>query len=232
MKLAIMQPYIFPYIGYFQLIRTVDTFIILDDVNYINRGWINRNRIIVHGQEKIITVPLNEASQNKLISEIQISSDEKWKGKLLKTIEYNYSRAPFFCKVFPIIKKIIHNPDINLSSFILFSLKELTNYLLINTKIIPTSYTYNNAHLKAQDRILDICLKESATVYINLYGGIKLYSRDKFSIHNISLFFLKANNIKYRQYNNEFLPNLSIIDVMMFNSPEAISDLLSEYELI
>jgi hypothetical protein len=232
MKLAIMQPYLFPYIGYFQLINAVDTFVILDDVNYINRGWINRNKILINGQEKLFTVPLSEASQNKRINEIQISTADKWKGKLLKSIEYNYSKAPLFYNAFPVIQKIILNPDLNLSSFVHFSLIEISNYLTIKTNIIPSSSAYQNTHLRAQDRILDICMKERATVYINLQGGINLYSRDKFFNHNISLFFLKASSLVYKQFNNDFLPNLSIIDLMMFNNPESMKDILSEYELI
>ncbi|MDR6194877.1 WbqC family protein [Siphonobacter sp. SORGH_AS_0500] len=101
MTLAIMQPYLFPYIGYFQLLNAVDKFVIYDDVAFINRGWINRNSILNNGKAQLFTVPLKEASQNKLIHEISIDTDQKWRDKLLKTIQQNYKKAPHFAAVFP-----------------------------------------------------------------------------------------------------------------------------------
>src|ERR1051325_10810193 len=117
MRIAIMQPYLFPYIGYFQLINAADKFVILDDVNYINCGWINRNRILINGIDKLFTLPLKDASQNKSINAIEILADNPLKDKLLKTLELSYKKAPYFQVVFPLIQKIILNEERNLSAF-------------------------------------------------------------------------------------------------------------------
>lgn len=232
MKVAIMQPYLFPYIGYFQLIKAVDKFVVLDDVNYINKGWINRNNILINGKSNLFTIPLKEASQNKLIREIEISDDLKWKDKLIKTIEQNYKKSPYYSSFSPLLFEIINFNNKNLSEFISFSLNKINGYLGINTLIISTSSIYNNQHLKAQNKILDICLKESADIYINPIGGTELYDKIEFKNSNIELLFLKSNPIHYKQYNIDFVPWLSIIDVIMFNSKDQISNYLEDYTLL
>jgi len=232
MKVAIMQPYLFPYIGYFQLIKAVDKFVVLDDVNYINKGWINRNNILVNGKSNMFTVPLKEASQNKLINEIEISSDLKWKEKLLKTIEQSYKKSPYYNLISPVIIEIINHDNKNLSEFICFSLNKINEYLGIDTLVIPSSSIYNNRDLKAQNKIIDICLKESADTYVNPIGGIELYDKSEFEKKKLTLFFIKSNDIQYKQFNNDFVPWLSIIDVLMFNSKEQINSYLDDYKFI
>ena len=101
MKIGIMQPYFLPYIGYWQLLNAVDKYVIYDDVNYIKGGWINRNRILINKEPKYFNVKLNGASPNKLINEVEVSNDNIWQKKLLKTIEENYKKAPFLKKFFP-----------------------------------------------------------------------------------------------------------------------------------
>lgn len=232
MKLAVMQPYLFPYIGYFQLINAVDLFIVLDDVNYINKGWINRNKILVNGEEHIFTFPLIEAGQNKLIKEINLMDDEKWRKKFLKTIKYNYFKAPYFNAVFTLIENIITYPERNLSTVINFSLFQINSYIGIKTKINPTSSLYDTKHLKGSQKILHICKQENANVYINPIGGLELYSKDEFKLNGISIFFLKSNLVHYQQFGNRHIPFLSIIDVMMFNDPQEIRNMMYEYELL
>lgn len=232
MKLGIMQPYLFPYIGYFQLINAVDKFIIFDDVNYINKGWINRNRILLNGQEYMFTIPLNKASQNKLINEIDLSSDWKWKEKLLKTIETAYKKAPLFKLVYPLIERIITFEDRNLSIFISNSLEQICIYLDIKTQIISSSLQYNTTNLKGQKKILEICHSEQATVYINPVGGLEIYQKEVFEKMHIKLMFLQSKPINYDQFNNEFLPFLSIIDLMMFNGKDKISGYLKEFDFV
>jgi hypothetical protein len=232
MKLAIMQPYLFPYIGYFQLINAVDKFVILDDVNYINRGWINRNRVLINGEPQLISVPLKEASQNKLINEIEIAIDQKWREKLLKTLQYNYKKAPFSHDVFPLVEKIILNKEQNISTFIFTSLIVINGYLEIKTFIEPSSAKYYTKHLKAEQKIINICIQEETTTYINPIGGTELYSKQLFKDHNIDLFFLKAKEIIYDQSCKNFIPWLSIIDVMMFNSRRDIKEMLDQFDLV
>lgn len=231
MKLAIMQPYFFPYIGYFQLIKSVDKIVMLDDVNYINRGWINRNRILVNGQVKLITIPLVQASQNKHILDIELLSELKWKDNLLKTIEFNYKKAPYFKDVYSIVQSIILFEELNLSSYIHNSLLQICHYLDINTVIEATSSKYENGHLKAAEKILDICLQEKAQIYINPIGGTELYDRRLFEKNDIQLNFIQSKEFEYKQYNTKFVPWLSLVDVLMFNSKEQIKFYLNEYVL-
>ena len=232
MKIAIMQPYIFPYIGYFQLLNTVDKFVIYDDVNFINKGWINRNRILMNQKDYTFTIPLKDASQNKLINTIELNWDLAWKGKFLKSIEQSYKKAPFYEMVIPIIQKSLNFENDNLSLLIFENLKLICDYLNIKTPIVSSSTIYKNTHLKAQDRILDICLQEKVTTYINPIGGMELYEKAIFQKQNIDLFFIKSKSITYPQFKNEFVPWLSIIDILMFNSVEKINEFLQEYELL
>jgi len=234
MKIAIMQPYFFPYIGYFQLIAAVDKFVIYDDVNFINRGWINRNNILINGRASLISVPLSGASQNKRIKDIVTSPDQKWRRSLLKTIEHNYKKAPQFDKVYNICQRAINSDTNTISEFNLKGIKEVCGYLGITTDIVPSSDIYSNSELKGQNRIMDICTKENATSYYNPIGGKELYSKDFFIHKGLDLKFINSNNIEYKQYNNrsEFIPNLSMIDILMNNSDTAIQNYLNDYNLI
>ena len=231
MKLAIMQPYIFPYIGYFQLINAVDKFVILDDVNFIMRGWINRNRILVNGKDHLFSIPIKQASQNKLIYECEIA-EGNWKVKFLKTIELCYNKAPFNRGCIGVISSILSSNETNLSKLLTFQIKKICNYLEIKTEIIDSSRFYSNQHLKAQERIIDICKQEGAEIYYNAIGGKSLYNSDDFKKNNIELHFLNTLPERYPQYNNEFVHFLSIIDVMMFNSLDRIQEMLNNFELL
>ena len=227
-----MQPYIFPYIGYFQLINVVDKFVIYDDVNFINKGWINRNRTLNNGKESLFSIPLKEASQNKLINEIEVNWDNAWKSKFLKTLEQCYKKAPFYQEALSIIEQTLQVDNEPISKIIENNLKLICHYLAIQTEIISSSTIYLNTHLKAQERILDICLQEKATQYINPIGGLELYDKDYFENKNIKLYFIKSKPIEYLQFKNEFVPWLSMIDVLMFNSKEKIKEFLNIYELV
>lgn len=232
MRLAIMQPYFMPYIGYLQLLNGVDKFVLYDDVNYINKGWINRNRILINGQAYLFTIPLRDASQNKLINEIYLGNDPKWRGKMLKTLEQSYKKAPFYSAALAVTEKIINLDAEKLSDWIAGGFQVLVDYLEIQTEIVPGSSVYQNTHLKAQERILDICQQEKATHYINPIGGIELYDKTVFEQNGIRLNFIKSKPIVYPQFKNEFVPWLSIIDIMMFNDIPTIKGFLKEYELV
>lgn len=233
MKIGINQPYLFPYIGYFQLINAVDKFIILDDVNFMKKGWISRNRILVNNKVLMFSLPLVDSSQNKLIKDCYICDGDKWKKKFLKTIMMSYKKAPYFNHVYPILDKIISYSENNLSQYNYYSLRLLCDYLGIMTEIIKRPYNfYNNEHLKAQEKLIYICKQENSSNYLNGIGGKNLYDKNEFEREGIVLNFLKTNEITYNQFSNEFVPLLSIIDVIMFNSPETINDILNQYELI
>ena len=234
MKVAVMQPYLFPYIGYWQLINAVDKFVILDDVNYIKKGFINRNRILINGVEHIFTVPLEKASQNKRIMDMKLNFSVKERQKLVQSIEYAYKKAPFFEEVIPMIKNIIFYDEIRLIDYICNSMRAVMDYLKIGTALYKSSETEKDAGLKGQGRILSLCQKMGADTYVNPSGGRALYSHKDFTDNGIKLCFLdvKSENIFYSQYNHsEFIPMLSIIDVLMFNSTEQIKLFLQEYEL-
>ena len=218
-----MQPYLFPYIGYWQLINAVDVFVIFDDVSYIKKGYINRNSILLNGQGQRITLELIGASQNKLINEIEIRGNSK---KILRTIELSYSKAPYFKDIFPIIEEILNQEEKNLAKFIGYSLEKISNYLKIDTKFLYSSSIKKDNSLKAQNKILDICSKLDAKNYINTIGGVNLYDEDRFKKEGIDLNFLKAKIINYQQFKDEFISHLSIIDVLMFNDIDAVRNML------
>jgi hypothetical protein len=232
MTLAIMQPYFFPYIGYFQLINAVDKFVVYDDVNFINKGWINRNNILVGGKANLFTVPLKGASQNLLIHEIELENIDGFSKKFLKTIEQSYKKAPFFNEGFEIVERVFNSFSGNISELATKSLTETCQYLGLDTEIVPSSVIYQNQNLKAQERILDICLQEKAAHYINPIGGLELYSKELFAQNGILLNFIKSKRVEYPQFKNEFVPWLSMIDVLMFCSKDQIYGFLSEYQLV
>ena len=232
MKIGIMQPYFFPYVGYWQLINAVDKYVICDDVNYIKGGWINRNNILINDKAKLITVQIHKASRNKLINEIEILDDTVSGNKLPRTIEYSYKRAPFFKDVFPLIEDVLNQKEKNLAKFLEFSIKQVCRYLSIDTQITVSSHIKKNNKLRAHKRIIEICKILDASEYINAIGGQALYSHEDFFAHGIRLKFLKTGGIKYLQFNDEFIPNLSIIDLMMFNPKNVIADMLNDFVLI
>jgi len=231
MKLAIMQPYFFPYIGYFQLIKAVDTFIIYDDVNYIKGGWLNRNRILSEKGWRWLTLKLSKASVHNLINKTEIWDDPTNKQQIVDILKITYLKTPYYSEVMPIIQKIVLNPELNLAKYLADGLNILLKYLNIQTKIMISSKIKKNNHLKGQDKVIEICQKLSADEYINAQGGTSLYLKKDFNEKGITLRFIKSKPIQYQQFTNEFIPELSIIDIMMFNSKQKISDLLSEYEM-
>ena len=226
-----MQPYIFPYLGYWQLMKAVDIFVVFDDVNFIKKGWIHRNNILVSGQKNLFTLPLQKASQNKRINEIDLSEAENWREKFLRSIFLAYKKAPMFEDVYGLIERIVNHSDKNLAGFLTNQLKEVNQYLGIDTTLV-SSDKYGNQDLKGQNRIINICEQESAFHYVNPIGGQELYNHESFAAKEISLSFLKTTPFEYTQFKNEFVPWLSIIDILMFNDKEAVHQALDGYELI
>lgn len=232
-KLGIMQPYFVPYIGYFQLMNAVDKYIIYDDVNYIKGGRINRNAILINGESKPINLLLKEASPNKHINEIELLHDPIAESKMLKTIEMNYKKAPYFEKFFSIVESIIRNPEKNLGVYLYNSFQILCKYMNINTELILSSALNKDCSLKSAEKVYHICKIMNASEYYNSIGGWNLYSHEEFEKRGLKLFFLKlSDDFKYKQFGDHFVPNLSIIDVMMFNSVEKIQDMLGQYTLL
>jgi len=228
MKLGIMQPYFFPYIGYFQLIHDVNIFVVYDDVNYIKGGWVNRNYILLNGEKHLVTLRLRKASPNKRINEIEVDGNQK---KIIKTIQQAYVRAPFYKDVYPLIEHVFKSGELNLAKFLLKSITKIVEYLEYDTHIILSSNIEKKNGLKGQDKVLHICELFRANQYINAIGGQDLYSPAEFAANNIDLRFLECKAEPYKQFSSEFVPNLSIIDVLMFNSIEQIRLMLKQFKL-
>lgn len=229
MKVAIMQPYFFPYLGYFQLIESVDNFIFYDDVNFKKKGWVNRNNILVNNEKKLLTVPLQKVSQNKIINEVMLNINLKWIEKFYKTLMFNYKKAPYFTETFEIIKKVFTYPNGNICDLNIKGIKEISKYLGINTKFEKSSTKYENSKFLNKDkRIIKILTQCNSKVYINAVGGRYLYNKNHFAENGINLLFLKPLDFRYKQFSNRFVSNLSIIDVLMFNSKEEILNFLKK----
>jgi len=229
--LAVMQPYFFPYIGYWQLIHAADKFVVYDDVNFIVRGWINRNRILINGQPSYITVPLDQASQNKLICEVSTQLLTPWREKIIKTISITYRNSPYFYEVFPFIENLIQFKAENLSDYLVNQLQKLAAFIGITTEFVLTSTPYKNRGLTGQTRILDICSREKADIYINPVGGQKLYNKQGFDRLNIDLKFISMRPIPYIQKSHEFHAHLSIVDALMELGPIKIKHHLDAFDL-
>lgn len=224
-----MQPYFFPYIGYFQLINAVDEFVIYDNIEFTKKGWINRNRILVNEADAIITLPLKKDSDYLHVKDRYLA--ETWeieRKKMLNRITESYRKAPCFKETYEVIEKCILYEDRNLFKFILHSLQTLMQYLNIKTNLVISSSILVDHQLKSDAKVMAICKERGADMYINPIGGIVLYDKNHFKQNNLELQFQKSNSITYKQFNNDFLPWLSIIDVMMFNSKEEINKFLSE----
>jgi hypothetical protein len=232
MRLVVMQPYLFPYLGYYQLMAAADKFVCYDDVAFINRGWINRNRMLVNGQEYLFTVPLKKASQNKLIYEIELDGFVAWRTKFLRTVEQSYRKAVFFDSTYDLLERIVAEPHTHIGTLIWNSLAEINAYLGLATQLSRSNGAYGNETLKAQERIVDICAQHQADTYINAIGGLTLYNKTDFAANNIDLHFLKPVLKPYKQFSAEFVPGLSMIDVLMHNSIDEVRAMLDDYELV
>lgn len=232
MRLGIMQPYFFPYLGYWQLINAVDKYLIYDDVNYIKGGWINRNRILINGSPQYINLRLVGASVNSKITDIYVENEFDWRSKCIKTIEMNYKKAPYFYSVMPFIEKTISSKSPKLADYLTDIIVSVCDYLLIDTQIYRSSETHIATELHGEERVIEICSAFGADTYMNAIGGKDLYDKDRFWNRGIKLEFLKSCPLEYKQFNLTFFDNLSIIDVMMFNSQESIRKMLFNYECI
>jgi hypothetical protein len=229
-----MQPYLFPYIGYFQLMQSVDRFVVYDDVAFIKQGWINRNRILINGEASYFSVPIKHASSFTTIRDTLVDDEgqnERWVEKTLKTIANAYRRAPEFARVFPIVEAVLMRTTNRVADLAAASLEAVASFLDIRTEWVNSSIRYGNAELKGEDRVLAICKAERATDYVNVAGGRELYSRDRFQVEGLRLHFIQPKPIEYAQFTNPFVPSLSIIDPLMFNHRDTVKQFLDAYDL-
>lgn len=232
MKLAIMQPYFLPYIGYFQLIASVDQFIVYDNIKYTKKGWINRNRMLQNGGDVMFSLPLKKDSDSLDVVHRELAIDFD-RLKLINQFKGAYRKAPYFEQTMPLIENIVRFEDSNLFTYLHNSIVEICKCLDIVTKIRVSSRIDMDHTLQGQEKVLALCQATNAKTYINAIGGMELYSKEKFQDKGIELKFIKSRPFEYRQFDRPFVPWLSMLDVLMFNPPDAIKSCINQnYELI
>lgn len=251
MKLGIMQPYFFPYIGYYQTIKKVDKFLLYGNVSYIKQGWVNRNRIALKdaGEMKII-VPVKNGNSNHLISEIYVNNSTNWIRRMLKCMWHNYSKAPFFEEIYPLVENILCVKYDLLNDLNCHSIIEIARYLDIHTEIVTDNSNYlhlenllssnysgqyddGNCLDTKHTRIIEICKNENSNYYLNTISGLNLYDPIAFKNHGIELHFIKMDeDIRYSHFSTDFIPGLSIIDILMHNGKEKTKQLLDRCSIL
>lgn len=232
MILGIMQPYLFPYIGYFQHIAHCDVFVLLDDVQYIGGGWINRNRILLNGAPTWVTVPVRGASHTLAINQRHYDLGSGAPVKMLRRINAAYHGAPFLDITLPVVARVLGCEESNVADFNARAIGEIVAHLGIGTRILRSSHMPGLEGLKGVYRVIAICKALGASTYVNSIGGMSLYTPEPFTEAGIDLRFLEANSRVYSQFSPHFVPYLSTIDVMMHNDPVALNDRLSEYRVL
>ena len=226
-----MQPYFMPYIGYFQLIKSVDKFVICDNMQYTRKGWFNRNRILNNGKDFPFTIPIKKTKSFVNADQVTLADNSiKERSRILKQISFFYKDAPYYKQNYPIVRRPFLNDEQNLFKFNYTSIVDLCNKLDIDTEILICSDLKIDHDLKAQDRVIESCKFLNADIYINSIGGKSIYSKEVFRNSNIELKFIKSKLIEYKQFDHDFVPWLSIIDVLMFNPIEKVKEFLTKYE--
>lgn len=232
MKMAIMQPYFLPYVGYYQLIAAVDTFVVYDNIQYTKKGWINRNRMLRNGSDVTFSLPIKKDSDYLDVVQRELAPNFDRK-KLLNQFKGAYGRAPFFEQSLPLLERVVCYENNNLFRYIYHSIVEICAYLGIKTKIEVSSEIEIDHDQKGQEKVISLCKALSADTYINSIGGMDLYGADEFSESGISLKFIRPKPFEYQQFGAEFVPWLSFVDVLVFNEPEVIRSCVnSNFDLI
>ena len=221
-----MQPYLFPYLGYFKLVRSVDRFVFFDDVNFVRRGWVNRNRLLLSGRVCYFTAPLVGASQNVRICDIRVSYEVDWIKKLETSIRQSYGKAPYFREVFRLLAVSLFDREASIGEMAKKSVVAVSRYLGLSTEFVWSSSQYQNQVLKGEERLLDICAQEEAGVYCNLPGGKSIYDKELFRKRGVELIFMEPKLHEYPQFSSVFQPSLSIIDVLMHNDRGVVGRML------
>jgi hypothetical protein len=226
-----------------------------DNLSYIKRGWLNRNRLLaVHGEPFYFIVPVKEKSSFRKINEVELVDSQPWRRKLLKDVFFNYRRAPFFEEIYPLVERVINSEVKLLTQLNASSIMDVSRYLDIRTEITTDTDKYtsleerlanNEVHLskrfpliklqkpeKKVTRVIEICRTEGAEILINAIGGQALYDKTEFARNNIQLFFAQTGEYSYQQSTRQFHAHLSIIDVLMNCGKERTKELLMQYTLI
>jgi hypothetical protein len=232
MKLAIMQPYFFPYIGYFQLIAAVDQFVVYDNIKYTKKGWTNRNRMLQNGKDVMFSLPLKSDSDALHVCARELAANFN-RDKLLNQLAGAYRHAAYFDQTFALLEQIVRYEDPNLFRYLHHSIVRVCAHLGLSTDIRISSEIDIDHDLKGQDKVLALCQALGAQTYINAIGGMALYDREVFQTQGVTLKFIRSRLFEYPQFGAPFVPWLSMVDVMMFNAPEQVSAVVRGcYELV
>jgi hypothetical protein len=218
---AVMQPYFLPYIGYFQLIAAVDEFVLYDRIKYTKKGWINRNRMLLNGADAVFSLPLKNASDSLDICDRELASDFH-PETLISRFAGAYRKAPYHALTMPLLEQVICYPDRDLFGYLRHSIELTCAHIGIETRITASSTIPIDLEARGLERVLAICHALNADVYVNPIGGIGLYASDDFAKVGVDLRFLRSRPFEYVQFGAPFVPSLSIVDVLMFNSPDRV----------
>lgn len=233
MTLAVMQPYFLPYIGYFQLLHAVDCFVMYDNIEFSKKGWIHRNRILVNGQPAYITLPLRKDSDFLDVCDRRLADDfPAARGKMLRQVEGAYRKAPFFEPTMALFRDIMETPEANLFRFLHRSVEKVKQHLGIATPVVISSALPVDHSLRREEKLFALCRHFGADRYVNSIGGQALYAKPDFAARGVALSFLQTTADPYPQAGGEFVPYLSVLDVLMFNSVEDVRGMLSQYRLV
>lgn len=230
-----MQPYVFPYVGYFHLIEASDHMVFYDDVTFIKQGWINRNRILSQGEPQLFTIPLSKASSFELIKNIEIHPElfNNWKKKFLRTVEQSYAKAPFIGQVMPLVQGTLDSGHTRISDLAIHSIVSVYEYLKRPLQYSRSSETAAaSSEMDRTNRLIHITKEMGYNTYVNPAGGQELYTKEHFRQHGVELLFVQSQFLPHRQFNHEFVPGLSIIDLLMFNEPADMMEQFSAFDLI
>ena len=236
MKVGVMQPYLFPYVGYFQLINHVDRWVVFDDAQFISKGWINRNRILhpeVNKEWQYITVPLKKHSRKSRIMDVEVNDDVRWKEELLGKLTFYKKKAPFYSETRNFIENCLNQSGSALSDWVVSTLNDTCDYLDIpfDCSIFSEMQLNTDGVEHAGQWALEIADRLGADEYVNPHGGYEIFHEDEFSGRDIKLRFLKSKLTPYIQRRGGFVPGLSIVDVMMWNDKDNIREMLNDYEI-
>lgn len=231
---AIMQPYFFPYLGYFSLVRASDVFVFYDDVNFITRGWINRNRILLGGKPFNFTVPLSDASQNSTIMETKLHHFPTFRQKFLTQLHHGYKNAPFFEQGMSCVQRTLAGNPLYICDLAIRSVIEVCSLVGIQVEFLRSSEKFGESNNFARaDRLIEISKQVKAVNYVNGMGGLDLYDKAYFHSKDVNLEFVKPNLKRYQQLGSgNFEAGLSIIDVLMNLGPDDILHHIDSYDLL
>jgi hypothetical protein len=229
MSFAVMQPYLFPYLGYYQLVNAVDRFVFYDDVTFIKGGYINRNNILSNGKVQRFTIPVPGMSPNRLINTLKFDKNVK---KTLKSIEQSYKKAPYFKLIFPLIESVLNDKNRNVEHVCAKSISLVFEYLGLKKSFCFSSELQYNRDLCAADKLIAMAYVLKSSDYINSPGGKLLYDKEYFSFNRVKLSFIEVNDYAYSQGSTDFIPHLSMIDVLMWNEIEEVKLMFNKYELV